>query len=64
MDITVPADGTVDAKEKEKIQKYQDLVRELRKVWKVKVIVVLVVFGALGTIPHTLESTYKLLGQR
>ena len=32
VDIAVPADSRVDAKEKEKIKKYQDLARELRKV--------------------------------
>ena len=45
VDIAVPADSRVDAKE-EKIQKYQDLARELRKVWKVKNIVFPVVVGS------------------
>ncbi len=38
----------VASKENEKVQKYQDLVRELRKLWQVKVKVVPAVVGALG----------------
>ena len=41
-------------KEKEKIDKYRDLARELRKLWKVKTRVVPIVIGALGTIPKGL----------
>ena len=37
IDIAVPGDSRVEAKEKEKVQKYQDLARELRKLWQVKV---------------------------
>ena len=46
-------------KENEKVQKYQDLARELRKV---KVKVVPVVVGALGTIPKALEKHIKEIG--
>ena len=34
IDFAVPYDNRVDAKEMEKIEKYQDLARELRKIWK------------------------------
>ena len=40
----------------DKIQKNQDLARELRKIWQVKVKVVPVVVGALGTIPKALGN--------
>ncbi len=33
IDIAVPGDIRVAKKETEKIQKYQDLARELRKIW-------------------------------
>ena len=46
-----------ESKENEKVQKYQDLARELRKLWQVKVKVVPVVVGALGTIPKALRET-------
>ncbi len=36
IDIAVPGDLRV-AKETEKIQKYQDVARELRKIWQVNV---------------------------
>ena len=50
IDIAVPGDSRVEVKENEKVQKYQDLARELRKLWQVKVVPVVV--GALGTIPR------------
>ena len=62
IDIAVPGDSTVASKENEKVQKYQDLARELRKLWQVKVKVVPVVVGALGTIPKALEKHLKEIG--
>ena len=37
MDFTVPADDRVKLKETEKKDKYQDLARELEKLWNAKV---------------------------
>ena len=62
IDIAVPGDSRVASKENEKVQKYQDLVRELRKLWQVKVKVVPVVVGTLGTIPKALEKHLKEIG--
>ena len=40
-------------KENEKVEKYQDLKREMARLWKLKsVVIVPVVIGALGTISH------------
>ena len=36
VDIAVPGDCRVEIKEDEKIEKYQDLAREISKLWKVK----------------------------
>ena len=53
--IVNAAEETLSASnENEKVQKYQDLARELRKLWQIKVKVVPVVVGALGTIPKEL----------
>ena len=51
IDVALPGDAKVELKEKEKIDKYQDLAKELRKLWKVKTRVVPIVIGALRTIP-------------
>ncbi|CAH3141022.1 unnamed protein product, partial [Porites lobata] len=40
IDVAIPGDARVELKEKEKIDKYQDLAKELRKPWKVKTRVV------------------------
>ena len=37
-------------KKKEKRDKYLDLVRELKKLWNMKVVVIPLVIGVLGTI--------------
>ena len=34
IDIAVPADASVMEKEKEKLEKYQDLRREIARLWK------------------------------
>ena len=64
IDIAVPWDSRVDSKEEEKVEKYQDLARELRKLWKVQVKVVPIVIGGLGTMPKGLEKHLESLGIR
>ena len=41
----------IEVKESEKIEKYKDLARELKKQWKMKVTVTQIVVGALGILP-------------
>ena len=62
IDVAVPGDARVELKEKEKIDKYQDLAKELKKLWKVKIRVVPNVIGALGTIPTGLVGLLESLG--
>ena len=42
-------------KENKKIEKYLALARELKKLWNMRVKVVPILFGALGTVPKGLE---------
>ena len=49
MDFAIPADNWAKIKENEKIDKYLDFARELRKLWNIRVMVILMVVGALGT---------------
>ena len=51
MDFDVPADYSVKLKDGKKRNKYLDLARELKKLWYLKVTVILIIVGALGTIP-------------
>ena len=50
VDFAVPADHRINLKESEKKDKYLDLARELKKLWNMKVTIVPIVIGALGTI--------------
>ena len=49
-DFTVPADHRINLKECEKKDKYLNLARGLKKLWNLKVTIVPIVIGALGTI--------------
>ena len=50
VDFAVLADHRINLKECEKKDKYLDLARELKKLWNMKVTIVPIVIGALGTI--------------
>ena len=50
VDFAVPADHRINLKGSEKKDKYLDLARELKKLWNMKVTIVPIVIGALGTI--------------
>ena len=52
MDIAVPGDSNVRQKETEKYEKYQDLAREIKRIWKSRTKVVPVVVGALGSVSN------------
>ena len=56
MDFAVPADHRVKLKENEKMDKYLDLARELKMLWNMRVKVIPIVVGALGTVPINLEK--------
>ena len=50
MDFAIPADHRVKLKENLKKDRYQNLARELKKVWNMNVTVIPIVIGALGTV--------------
>ena len=62
IDFIILYDTRVDDKEVEKIEKYLDLARELKKVWNMKVTVVPLVVGALGNPAKALEKRLKTIG--
>ena len=63
IDVAVPWDSRVATKEQEKINKYQDLKIELKRIWhKEKVEVIPIVIGALGAIPKNLKRNLESIG--
>ena len=50
VDFAVPVDHRINLRESEKKDKYINLARELKKLWNMKVTIVPIVIGALGTI--------------
>ena len=49
-------------KEKEKVEKYQDLRREVARLWNVKAKVVPIVVGALGAVKPNLSKHPDAIG--
>ena len=62
IDFAVPGDSRIEDKEREKIEKYQDLARELQKVWNVRVKIIPLVVGSLGAIPKLFGKRLKDIG--
>ena len=63
IDVAVPGDCRVYDKESEKIEKYQELKRELKRIWSLrKVQVVPVVVGALGCVSERFNQWMEILG--
>ena len=58
-DFAVPGDSRIEEKEKDKIEKYQELGRELQKIWNVKVKIIPLVVGSLGAIPKQFGNRLK-----
>ena len=49
IDFVVPRDSRIEKKEKEKVEKHQDVRRELQNIWNVRVKIKPLVVGYLGT---------------
>ena len=62
IDVAIPGDARVPQKEVEKVEKYNDLRRELQRLWKVKTKVVPIVIGALGTVTKRLNGYLTEIG--
>ena len=62
IDFAVPGDSRIAEKEKDKIEKYQELGRELQKIWNVKVKMIPLVVGSLGVIPKQVGNRLKQIG--
>lgn len=57
IDVAIPGDNRIRKKEKEKIEKYQELKNEITKMWRMKTVIVIpVVIGALGAVTKRIEG--------
>ncbi|XP_068754161.1 uncharacterized protein [Montipora capricornis] len=62
IDIAIPVDAGIVEKEKEKVEKYQDLRREVARLWNVKAKVVPIVVGVLGAVTLNLSKHLDAIG--
>ena len=58
----MPGDIRVNETEQEKVEKYQDLTTEIKRLWKVETTVMHIVTVALRTISRGLEENLRTLG--
>ena len=56
VNFAVPEEHRVKRKESEKISKYSDLARELKKLWNMMVTLISIVSGAVGMVRKSLEK--------
>ena len=59
IDFAVTGDNRIEEKEKDNIEKYQDLGRELQKIWNVKMKIMPLVVGSLCAIPKQFGNRLK-----
>ena len=62
IDFAFPGDSRIEEKAKDKIEKYQELGRELLKIWNVKVKIIPLFVGSLGAIPKQFGNRLKQIG--
>ena len=62
IDIAVRSDFIVVRTEEWKVEKYQDLAFEVKRIYHVETAILPVVIGALGTVPKRLIRSIELLG--
>ena len=62
IDFGVSGDSRIDEKEKEKIEKYQDLRKKLQKIRNVRVRIIPLVVSSLGATRKQFESRLKEIG--
>ena len=63
VDFTVSADHTIKLKGSEKKDKHLYLARELKKLWNMKVTMLPIIIGALGTVTEGLVQKLEDLNQ-
>ena len=62
IDFAVPGDSRIEEKERDKIEKYQDLGRKLQKIWNAKVKIIPLVAGSLAAIRKQFDNRLKHIG--
>ena len=62
IDVACPFDTRVKNKTKEKIERYQDLKKEIRRIWKCKAVdVIPVIIGVLDSIHNSMPGWMRKL---
>ena len=61
-DAVCPVDNNLILKRNKKLDNYSELSSEIARIWVKETLMVLIIIGALGSIPNDLECNLKKLG--
>ena len=61
VDFAVPTKRSLNVKQNKKTSKYLDLAKDLKKLKNIKVMVIMILAGALGTVTDGLEKGQRKL---
>ena len=64
IDMTVSSDRNIALKETEKKSKHKDLELEIQRMWHMKIVVIPVVVGALGTVKKGMVENIERVSER
>ena len=64
IDMNVPSDRNIALKEIKKKSKYKDLELAIQRMWHMKILVIPMVVGALGTVKKEMEENIKKVPER
>ena len=59
VDFVVPTDHRMKIKDRKRRDKYLDFVRVIKKLWNMKLKVIVFILGALGTIPKSIDKSLR-----
>ena len=63
IDIAISGDIRISRKEKEKIERYQELKKEIKRIWNIRTIKVIpVIVGAIGCTSKKLKNCIEEMG--
>ena len=63
IDIAISGDIRISRKEKEKIERYQELKKEIKRIWNIRTIKVIpVIVGAIGCTSKKLKNYIEEMG--
>lgn len=62
VDFSLPQDPRVQERQSEQFEKFQDLAREIKRIWQAELKVITHVVGPIGTIQRAMKANLEEIG--